>query len=144
MLVQHCSHHKLGCTWQMHYLLMEAVKLGSMQGFSHVISDHLICQTIFDANGALGLLISNVEVSDVQMTRALARTLSSIGLEQHSHFVVLKEDILLDWISLFLKKLSYPYHWGDNLVSGYHFCFDRSSCVHPLLCAEGSNGSITH
>ena len=63
----------------MHYLLMEAVKLGSMQGFCHVISNHLICWTIFDVNVAFGLLVSNVEVSDVQVMRALASTLVSIG-----------------------------------------------------------------
>ena len=88
----------------MHYLLMEAVELGSMQGFCHVISDHLICQTIFDVNVAFGLLISNIEVLDVQMMRALASTLASIGLEQHGTFVVLIEDILLDWRSLCLEK----------------------------------------
>ena len=84
----------------MHYLFTEAIKLGSMQGFCHVISDHLVCQTIFDVNVAFGLLISDVEVSDVQMMRALASTLVSVGLEQHGAFVVLIEDILLDWISL--------------------------------------------
>ena len=88
----------------MHYLLTEAVELGSMQGFCHVISDHLICQTIFDVNLAFGFWVGDVEVSDVQMTRALASTLVSIGLEQHGSFVVLIEDILLDSISLCLKK----------------------------------------
>ena len=86
------------------YLLMEAVKLGSMQGFCHVISDHLVCQTIYDVTVAFGLLIGNVEVSDVQMMRALASTLASIGLEQHGTFVVLIEDILFDGISLHLEK----------------------------------------
>ena len=76
----------------MHYLLTEAIKLGSMQGFCHVISDHLICRTIFDVIVAFGLLISDVEVLDVQMTRAFASTLSSIGLTQHGTFVVLIED----------------------------------------------------
>ena len=88
----------------MHYLLMEAIKLGSMQGFCHVISNHLICQTIFDVNVAFGLLIGNVEVSDFQMTRGLASTLVSIGLEQHGTVVVPIEVILLDWISLCLEK----------------------------------------
>ena len=63
----------------MHYVLMEAVKLGSMQGICHVISDHLICQTIFDVNAVFGLLIHNVEVSDVQMMRALASTIAEVG-----------------------------------------------------------------
>ena len=80
----------------MHYLLMEAIKLGSMQGFCHVISNHLVCQTLFDVNVAFGLSISDIEVSDVQMMRALSSTLASIGLEQHGTFVVLIEDILLD------------------------------------------------
>ena len=75
-----------------------------MQGFCHVISDHLVCWTISDANVAFGLLVSNVEVLDVQVTRALASTLASIGLEQHGAFVVLIEDILLDGISLHLEK----------------------------------------
>ena len=79
----------------MHYLLTEAVKLGSMQGFCHVISAHLICWTIFDVNVAFGLLVSNVEVLDVQMMRVLTGTLASIGLEQYGAFVVLIEDILL-------------------------------------------------
>ena len=79
----------------MHYLLTEAINLGSMQRFCHVISDHLICQTIFNVNVAFGLLISDVEVSDVQMMRALVSTLASIGLKQHGTFVVLIEDILL-------------------------------------------------
>ena len=104
VLVQHCSHHKLRCNWQMHYMLTEAVKLGSMQGFCHVISDHLICQTIFDVNVAFCLLISDIEVLDVQMMRVLASTLASIGLKQHGTFVVLIKDILLDWISLCLEK----------------------------------------
>ena len=56
-------------------LAMEAFKLGSVQGFCHVISDHLICQTIFDDNVAFGLLICDIEVSDVQKMRALASTL---------------------------------------------------------------------
>ena len=43
----------------MHYLLTEAVELGSMQGFCHVVSDHLICWTIFDVNVAFGLLIGD-------------------------------------------------------------------------------------
>ena len=55
--------------WQMHYLLMEAIEL---QGFCYAISNHLVCQIIFDVNVAFGLLIDNVEVLDVQMTRALA------------------------------------------------------------------------
>ena len=76
----------------MHYVLMEAVELGSMQGFCHVIT----CWTVFDVNVALGLLISNVEVLGVQMMRALASTLASIGLKQHGTSVVLAEDILLD------------------------------------------------
>ena len=88
----------------MHYLLTEAIKLGSIQGFCHVISDHLICWTIFNVNVAFGLLIGYVEVLDVQMTRALASTLASIGHKQHGTFVVLIEDILLDWISLCLEK----------------------------------------
>ena len=67
----------------MHYLLTEVIKLGPMQGFCHVISDHLICWTIFDVNVAFGLLISDIEVSDVQMMRVLASTLASIGLKQH-------------------------------------------------------------
>ena len=75
-----------------------------MQGFHHVISDHLICQTIFDVNMAFGLLVSDVEVSDVQMTRALASTLASMGLEQHGTFVDLIEDILVDRISLCLEE----------------------------------------
>ena len=88
----------------MHYLLTEAVKLGSMQGFCHVISDHLICQTIFDVNLVFDLLIGDIEVSDVEMMRVLASTLTSIGLKQHGTFVVLIEDILLNWISLCLEK----------------------------------------
>ena len=88
----------------MHYLLTEAVKLGSMQGFCHVISDHLICQTIFDVNLAFDLLIGDIEVSGVEMMRVLASTLASIGLKQHGTFVVLIEDILLIWISLCLEK----------------------------------------
>ena len=53
---------------------------------------------------AFGLLVSDIEVSDVQVMRALASTLVSIGLRQHGAFVVLIEDILLDGISLHLKK----------------------------------------
>ena len=65
----------------MHYLLTEAVKLHSMQGLCHVISDHLICQTILDVNVPFGLLIGDVEVSDVQTMRALSSTLARIGLK---------------------------------------------------------------
>ena len=104
MLVQHCSHHYLGCNWQIHYLLTEAIKLSSIQEFYHVISDHLVCQIIFDVNVTFGLLIGDVEVLGFHMMRVLASTLASIGLEQHGTFVVLIEDILLDWISLCLKK----------------------------------------
>ena len=88
----------------MHNLLLEVVKLGSMQGFCHVISDHLICWTISDVNVAFGLLVIDIEVWGVQVMRVLASTLASIGLEQHGAFVVLIEDILLDRISLNLKK----------------------------------------
>ena len=72
--------------------------------FSHVISDYLICQSIFDVTVSFCPLIGNVEVSDIQMTRALASTHASVGLKQHGTFVVLIEDILLDWISLCLEK----------------------------------------
>ena len=58
---------------------------------------------IFDVNVAFGF-IGDVQVSDVQMTRALTSTLASVGIEQHGTFVVLIEDILLDWIFLCLKK----------------------------------------
>ena len=88
----------------MRYLLTEGVKLGSVQGFCHVISDHLICQTIFDVNVTFGLLVGDVEVLDVQETRVLASTLVPIGLKQHGAFVVLTEDILLDGISLHLEE----------------------------------------
>ena len=73
----------------MHYLLTEAIKLGSMQGFCHVISDHLICWTIFNVNVTFGLLISNIEVLDIEITRVIAGTLASVGVKQHSAFVVL-------------------------------------------------------
>ena len=88
----------------MHNLLLEVVKLGSAQGFHHVISDHLICQTISDVNVAFGCLICDVEVLDVKVIRVPACTLASICLKQHGTFVVLIEDILLDWISLQLEK----------------------------------------
>ena len=61
----------------MHYLLMETIKLGSMQGFCHVISDHLICLTIIDVNVGFCFLIGDIEVLDVQMMRVLASTLAS-------------------------------------------------------------------
>ena len=70
--------------------LTEAIKVGSIQGLCHIISDHLVCQTIFDANVAFRLLVSDIEVSDVQMMRLLASTLASIGLEQHDTFIVTK------------------------------------------------------
>ena len=95
VLVQSCSHHSLVCHWQMHYLLMEVVRLDSVQGFCHVISNHLIHWTIFDVNMAFGLLVSNVEVLDVQVMRVLTSTLASIGIEQHGTFVVLIEDIFI-------------------------------------------------
>ena len=85
-------------------LSMEVVKLGSVQRFCHAISDHLIHWTIFDVNVTFGLLVGNVEVSDVQVTRALANTLVSVVLEEHGTFVVLIEDILLDGISLCLEE----------------------------------------
>ena len=88
----------------MHNMLLEVVKLGSMQGFCHVVSNLLVCWTISDVNVAFGLLVSNIEVLDVQVTRVLASTLASIGLEQHGASVVLIEDILLDRISFDLKK----------------------------------------
>ena len=88
----------------MHNLLPEVVKLGSMQGFCHVISNHLICWIISDVKVAFVLLVGDVEVSDVQVMRALASTLPSIGLEQHGAFVVLIEDILFDGISLHLEE----------------------------------------
>ena len=88
----------------MHYLLTEAIELGSMQGFCHVISSHLVSWTILNVDVAFGVFISDVEVSDVQMMGVLASTLGSIGLKQHGTFVVLREDILLDWISLCLEK----------------------------------------
>ena len=66
-----CYFSTAAINWQMHYLLIEVIELGSMQGFCYVISDHLICWTIFDVNVAFGLLISDIEVSDVQMTRAI-------------------------------------------------------------------------
>ena len=84
----------------MHYMLTDAIELGSMQGFCHVISDHLICWTIFDVNVAFDLFVGDVEVLDVRMMRVLASTLMSIGLERHGTFVVLIENILLEWISL--------------------------------------------
>ena len=55
-------------------------------------------------NEAFGLLVHDIEVSDVQMTRVLASTLASVSLEQHGTFVVLIKDIFLDWISLHLKE----------------------------------------
>ena len=88
----------------MHYLLMEAVKICSMQRFCHVIPDHLICWAIFNVNVASGLLVSDAEVSDVEMMRALAWTLVSIGLEQYSTLVILINDVLLNWVSLHLKE----------------------------------------
>ena len=68
----------------MHYLLPEVVKLGSVQRFCHVISDHLVRQTISDVNVAFDLLVCDIEVSDFQVMRALASTLASVGLQQHS------------------------------------------------------------
>ena len=88
----------------MHNLLPEVVELGSMKGFCHVISNHLVCWTISDVNVAFGFLVCHVEVSDVQVTRALASTLAPIGLEQHGTFVFLIADILLDRISMCLVK----------------------------------------
>ena len=88
----------------MHNLLLEVVKLGSVQGFCHVISIHLVWWTISDVDMAFSLLVGDIEVSDVQVMRMLASTLASVGLEQHGTFAVLIEDILLDGISLHLKK----------------------------------------
>ena len=49
--------------------------------------------------------VDQQEVSDVQVTRALASTRASVGLEQQCTFVVLIEDIFLDGISLHLEEL---------------------------------------
>ena len=73
----------------MHCLLPEAIELGSMQGFCHVISNHLVGWTIFNVNVTFDLLNGDVEVSDIEMMRALACTLVSIGPKQHGAFIVL-------------------------------------------------------
>ena len=88
----------------MHTLLPEVVRIGSVQGFCHVISNHLVCWTISDVNVTFGLLIYEIEVLDVKVMRALACTLVSISLKQHGAFVVLINDILIDWVSLHVKK----------------------------------------
>ena len=67
----------------MHYLLSEAIKLDSMQGLCHVVPDHLISWTIFDVNVTFVLLISDVDVLDIEMMGALACTLAT-SLEEHS------------------------------------------------------------
>ena len=115
-----------------------------MQGFCLVISDHLVGWTIFNVNVTFDLLIRKVEVLDVEMTRALACTLASISLEQHSTFIVLVWDILLDWISLCSEEQSCPHRLGDIFISGNNFHFGRTSGVHTLSPAEGGYVSFTH
>ena len=88
----------------MHYLLTEAIELGSTLGFCHVISDHLICQIIFDVNVALGLLIGDKESIGCSNDESACQHSCIVGLEQHGALVVMIEDILLDWISLCLEK----------------------------------------
>ena len=79
MIDNTCNHHELSCQWWIHDVLTETNKLLAMERLGHEISPHGISWAVFNADVALFLLISDKEVSNVEVPGPLSGALASIG-----------------------------------------------------------------
>ena len=73
-----CDHHKLSCQWWIHDVLTETNKLLAMERLGHKISPHGISWAVFNADMALFLLISDKEVSNVEVPGPLSGTFPAV------------------------------------------------------------------
>ena len=94
------NHHQLCMGWEVHYLSAELLVFGSMQGLGEVITQHLVCWTVLDRDVPLLLLISNKEVSDVQVPGSFPSTLALILFQQHGTPIILVQYIVHQRVAL--------------------------------------------
>ena len=95
------------------------VKLGSLAGLSHVISLHFICWTVLYGNIALADLISDEEISVVDVPRSLAHTFLTILFQFDGTGVVLQNNRGLCLVPLVFQEIFCPQNLGHAIINGH-------------------------
>ena len=84
------------------------LKLGALQWFGEEVANHLGGWAKFNGQVALFNLVGQEEVTNVEGTSSLARTSLTISLKQDCGLVVLKQNVLLDFVTLGLHEKFSP------------------------------------
>ena len=84
------------------------VKLFALQRLGHAVCNHVFSGTMFHCQIAFLYLVCDKEIANVKRPSSLARRLLTIGLKQNGTLVVLTQDILVDFMALFLQEQFCP------------------------------------
>ena len=82
--------------------------LSTLEGIGEEVCNNFAGWTVLDGQFPQLDMIGDEEVPDVDVVCPLAAGGETIGLKVHSGFVVLKQDVLLDVVSLYLNEVHGP------------------------------------
>ena len=119
------------------------VKLFALQRLGHVVCNDVFGGTMLHCQIAFLYLIRDKEIANVKRTSSLARRLLTIGLKQNSTFVVLAQDILVDFITLLLQEQLCPRYFCNKIIHSNKFSFSRTSSVELLFLGSWDLWEIT-
>ena len=91
-------------------------ELHSMQRFTEIISNHSIGRTELDCHISFLHLISDKEVSNIDVSGSLPSTGSSICLHFDCTLIVLIDDAISEIVLLALQEPSRPQYLTDHVI----------------------------
>ena len=109
----------------------------TLQRFAWIVTTHVFCWTVLDAEVALLMTIRNVEETDVQVSCAFARTAGAILLQMDGTGIVLVDGSLA-LIPLIHQKQSCPQCWRHAVICSHQFSLSRTPGVQLLFAGDAS------
>ncbi len=134
---------KTKTSFHAHQFLLHLQKQTTNQRLGHIISHHLACRTILNAQLSLLNLIRHEEITNVEGAGALAVASLAILLKQDGALVVLIEDVLVNVIPMGFQKQLGPQDHGHHIVHSNQFCLSAAPGVQLLLLGHSHGGSMT-
>jgi hypothetical protein len=122
-----------------HDLVSEFLEECALGGLRHEVGDHIAGRAPLNSELVLLDPVCYKEITDVDVFGALAARGFPILLQQHSAAVVLIDNILADFSSLGLDKVSSPADGWHAVIYTNELCFRGASSV-DLVFGGGDDG----
>jgi hypothetical protein len=110
-----------------HKHVSKFLKQSTLEGFGRKVSDHVTRGTPNDRDFVLLDSISDKEITNIYVLRAFAARSFTVFLKENRALVVLKQDIIVDRVSLRFHKVASPANGRHEVIGSNYFGFSTLS-----------------